>query len=305
MEGLIRHGAEQFTVFGTVVKDDGAESGIPVGMERSVRGVRARIAGRDVKAVAELAELMPLAVVNADSQGLLEEGPQVRRQFLDWGVFHVEPLFLGAWTRYQRALRQRNALLRNGAAAALAVWDAELVPPAEQIDHFREIHVRHVLDTIDLYLQPLTGLGGLGIEYVRGWTPKESLPDVLKRSVARDRRLQYTQFGPHRADLLFRIGRRDAREFLSRGQQKALAIALRLAQVSAVQRATGKRCVVLVDDLAAELDAHHRESLLRLLKDLDVQAFVTTVEATSISAPWWPARKMFHVEHGRVAEVIY
>ncbi|MFA7095774.1 MAG: DNA replication/repair protein RecF [Gammaproteobacteria bacterium] len=304
LEHLVRHGQERLQVFGTVMEGpEGPE--IPIGVERGKDGFRARIAGRDVRTAAELSERLPLMVVSPDSQALLEEGPTIRRQFLDWGVFHVEPRFWDVWVRYDRALRQRNALLRaRGRNAAIDAWDGELIRCATQIDHFRSAYIEEYCAVLPQFSDALAALGDVVVDYQRGWPAEEPYEDMLKRNRTRDRELQHTHLGPHRADLRVRVGKTLARDLLSRGQQKVLVVALRMAQVAVLRNRTGRGCTVLLDDLAAELDADHREKLLLLLRDLGVQAFVTAVERNAVTASWWDTQKMFHVEHGRLTEMV-
>ena len=87
-----------------------------------------RVAGESVRTVAELAEHLPLQVINSSSFDLLTGSPHTRRQYLDWGVFHVEHRFFAHWQRFQRCIKQRNKLLRHGKIPAqeIAVWSREL-----------------------------------------------------------------------------------------------------------------------------------------------------------------------------------
>lgn len=304
VDRLIRHGKHQLTVFGLL--DDGCSGAVGVGVERSIEGVRARIGGRDAQGVAELTERMPLVVISPDSQRLLEEGPEQRREFLNWGVFHVEPQFLPAWTRYARALKQRNAALKKrGDDFGKSIWDSELVELAEHIDRWRSEYLKHLLKTLPSILRPLANLDSFHIFYSRGWPAGENLSDALKRTFDRDATLGHTQLGPHRADLILTVDGIPAREVLSRGQEKVIAVALRLAQVAVLQETTGKQAIVMFDDLAAELDKAYRTKVLEMVASLNVQAFITTVEPQAIETAWWQPQKMFHVEHGRVTEMVY
>ncbi len=304
IENVIRHGKRQLTVFGLV--EGGSSGAVGIGVERSVQGVRARIGGREAQGVAELAERMPVVIISPDSQRLLEEGPDQRREFLNWGVFHVEPQFLPVWVRYARALKQRNAALRENAGdTGKRVWDSELIALAERIDSWRREYLAQLLKILPRFLGLVTGLEGLDISYSRGWPEEEALSDALKRTFDRDTVLGYTQLGPHRADLILRMEGVAAREVLSRGLEKVVVVALRLAQVAVLRELTGKRSIVIIDDLAAELDKAYRARLLELVANLDVQVFITAVDPGVVDASWWQPQKMFHVEHGRVTEMVY
>ena len=123
---------------------------------------------------------------------------------------------------------------------------------------------------------------------------------MLRAEVARDRTYGYTRHGPHRADLLVKVGNRLARDTLSRGQQKLLVIALRLAQVALLNASTGSQPIVLIDDLASELDCRHRELLLALLAALNVQVVLTAMEPQTLSDHRNLAINWFHVEQGNI-----
>jgi DNA replication and repair protein RecF len=105
--------------------------------------------------------------------------------------------------------------------------------------------------------------------------------------------------GPHRADVLVRLGTRAAREVLSRGQQKLVAVAMTLAQLRFLQDATGMRPTLLLDDPAAELDREHLERFIRTVTQLDGQLVITALDPAS--HPFGTPDRMFHVEQGHVS----
>lgn len=108
-ETLIRKGAEELLLTG---RFEAGESIRPVGVRYSREGFEARAGGNRIGSLAELASILPVQAIDPEVHRLVEDGPQERRRYLDWGVFHVEPRFVEQWRRYQRALKQRNAALR-------------------------------------------------------------------------------------------------------------------------------------------------------------------------------------------------
>ncbi len=192
-----------------------------------------RIDGQNARSTAQLAEILPLQVINPDSFRLLEGAPKVRRQFLDWGVFHVEPRFLPAWQRLQKALRQRNSWLRHGTldAASQAAWDRELCLASDELDGYRR----------SVYPGPETGLrtgpGRVGGD--RGADP-QLLPRLGQGQAAQPKYWPLASTVTSSWDIPrpgrnARIcacgwGRNNAAEILSRGQQKLVVCALRIAQ---------------------------------------------------------------------------
>jgi DNA replication and repair protein RecF len=301
---LIREGAEFLLVRGQL--QDAHGTLIPVGIQRDKAQLQLRMAGRPLRQLAELVSQFPFQLLNPDSHQLLEGGPRHRRRFLDWGVFHVEQAFFPAWQRYTRALRQRNAALRARVSAAeVRLWDGELAAAAELLDRQRREYLAVLLPVLDDQVRSLVDMSGLSWEYRPGWSRKLAYAEALAEGLEADRRQGFTRQGPHRADLLPLLEGAPAQERISRGQQKQIVAALMLAQAQVYQRLKGQPCLFLIDDLASELDAGHRERVIRSLQAMHAQVFITAIEFGAIDTAGWADRRLFHVEHGRVEEVIY
>jgi DNA replication and repair protein RecF len=134
-EKLLPPGADFLRVVGRVETPRGS---LVAGIEYSEQGTRANLAGQGVSGIAEIAEILPVQVIDPGVHRLIEEGSARRRRLLDWGVFHVKHEFLGVWRRYQRALHQRNAALRaNGDDQMIAAWERELSAAGHRVDELR------------------------------------------------------------------------------------------------------------------------------------------------------------------------
>jgi DNA replication and repair protein RecF len=224
---------------------------------------------------------------------------------MDWGVFHVEQSFHGLWREYNRILKQRNAALRAGARQPdIQVWDKGLVDTALKITALRENYLANLLPVLENYSEQLIGFIPQ-FSYSRGWQKDEDLADKLKDSLETDRAQGYTRAGPHRADLHIKHESLPAQASFSRGQQKLLVSAMRLAQITHLKQQSGQQTVLLVDDLAAELDEEKRARMLALLKETGAQLFVTVTEPDLVDVSGWDEIKLFHVEHGAIKEVVY
>ncbi len=304
-ERLIREGTEHCRVVGTLAAEGNVAQTV-VGIERWGAEMRARLGGEPVQSLSVLAARLPMLVVNPDSHHLLDAGPQYRRRFLDWGVFHVEPRYLAAWQRYRQVLRQRNAALRaRQAAKAITAWDRELVETAERVHMLRQSYLDTFGSVAQATVQRLLAAAEVGFQYQPGWPQKVTLTEALEAGLERDRGQGYTRYGPHRADLAIKWDDQPAAERVSRGQQKQLAIALLLAQGRHFTGATGRSCCYLVDDLAAELDRGHRDRVMGELSEIGGQVMVTAIDASALSTDNWSEHRMFHVEHGDIREVVY
>ena len=292
---LIRHGSEEFVVFG---KSDTGVRDIALGVRNSRAGLEVRTDGEKRSSAASLAESLPLQVIDPDVHKLIAGGPEDRRRYIDWIAFHVEHGYLERWRRFRRALKQRNAALRAGASReSLAGWNRELSELGVDIDDVR----RRMLDITRPALEEV-GENLLGsqvdFDYQRGWVADRTLAETLEASVERDLQLGSTQAGPHRGDLKLRYDDRQARKLVSRGQQKLLACALILAATEVVQTHLERPLLLLLDDPAAELDADSLVRLMNSVANLGCQVIATTLEPER--ALFHEPPTVFHVEHGVV-----
>lgn len=252
---------------------------------------------------ADLAQRLPVQILEPGTHRLLEEGPGYRRRYLDWGVFHVEPRFYPTWRRYQRGLTQRNRALKAKAEPSeIASWDAELAECGETLNRQRLQHLDPLRRRLDPLVQRLLGQPGGTLELHCGWSPEHSLREALAQSLDRDRRYGQTQAGPHRAELRLKLGGQGVKHRVSRGQQKLLVAALLLAQSALIHEATGRAPVLLVDDFPAELGAPFQARLLEALRESGSQVFLSAIErGNMLLNPEQDA--LFHVEQGRVEPV--
>lgn len=292
-ERLIRHGQDRLVVFGRTY----GVGGQPVGVQVSRSGgTTARIGGATATSLTELTQVFPVQVIDPGVHKLVEEGGYRRRRWMDWAVFHVEHAFGDWWVRYTRALKQRNAALRSQPAQA-GVWDAELTRLGELI---AEARGRFVEALLPYWQESVMALSGLEPElhYFKGWAQEATLAEALAASRHRDEAKRLTHPGPHRADVLIRMNGRLAREVLSRGQQKLVAVAMTLAQLNLLQEATQTTPTLLLDDPAAELDGEHLGRFIEQVKRLRSQLVLTSLHPEShlFGTP----DHVFHVEQGRV-----
>lgn len=276
---------------------------IPLGIERNRQGQRIlRKDGENVPSILALAQELPLQFISADSHILFTEGPKLRRQFFDWGLFHVEPRFYPLWQQLQKVLKQRNSALKAKLSAhEIKSWDAEFIRISVLIDELRQEHLKYLQSASILLFKHLLPELALEIEYYRGWPAEQELSSSLDRNFYRDLQLGYTQLGPQRADLLFSIHSTPIQDYLSQGQLKLAAYALHLAQGKMLQEWAYKSPIYLIDDIPSELDAEKRHLVIQMLSQLKAQAFITGIDQADLSEIMeFPASKLFHVEQGSI-----
>jgi DNA replication and repair protein RecF len=297
-ERLIRYGQDHLRVIGHVER--GEPQLATLGFEvRRGGATTARVSGRNAESLTELSQTFPVQVIEPGVHRLVEEGGYRRRRWLDWAVFHVEPQFMETWLRYTRAIKQRNAALKIKVEDAW-IWDTELARLGEAIAQSRA----HLLERLQPYWREAVGaLCGLEVElhHLRGWSQEHALAESLRLSRTRDATRHLTHSGPHRADVAVRLHGRAAREVLSRGQQKLVAVAMTLAQLRLLRESNQLTTTLLLDDPAAELDGERLERFIAQVKDLRSQLVVTSLvpESRLFGTP----DRIFHVEQGRVLPV--
>lgn len=280
INNLINHQKQEVVVFAELQSQIAPQPLHRIGMQRSAQKMTLRLDGENVRAQSEIAQQLPVQLLTPESHRLLEEGPKARRQFIDWGCFYQFPQFIALWRQHKRLLKQRNhALKRRLPAMQIQLWDTQLVETSLQIDQLRRQYLENLTPFIEQYCQALMPEleHQLSCHYRAGW-PKSaaSLQQLMHDSLQIDMQKGHTQYGAHRADVRFKFGTFEALQTLSRGQQKLFVCALMLAQAQLHQQVTKEPSIMLIDDLPAELDQFHREKLMQLLNDLQIQHLVTS-----------------------------
>ncbi len=282
---------------GTVFAD-GLDHSLGIEIERGA-ATRARIDQQTPPALAEMARIFPVEILDPELHRLIEEGPSVRRRWLDWLVFHVEPGFADTWSRYQRVLRQRNAALMTG-VSDLGAWDSQLVSEGERLAGFRARAFERLAAGWESLCEALVGVPvALGLQ--GGWERGTPLAEALQRAETRDRERGSTTVGPHRADVTLRVGGKHAREVLSRGQQKLAGAGLVLLQLEYLKATQETVPTLLLDDPSAELDRGRLDVLITRVKALEAQMIITAL--TRDFALFGAPEAVFHVERGGVKKV--
>lgn len=269
---LIRHGQPALTVF---ARTDTEES---VSIQKSLTNpTHVKLNQQPCQRSSELAHFLPCQAFYQDIFHIIDEGPSIRRSLLDWGLFHVKQSYHDIWKDYRRVVKQRNALLRKKAASSQFIpWNKMLVELATELDEMRAEYFSNWSARFQTLLSQLTDTP-CNIHYYKGWDKKasgKSLDIILTEQFDSDLHAQYTHSGAHQADIHFDSAALKAKQSLSRGQQKIILIALKLAQAQLLI----KPCVYLFDDIAAELDANHLKRFIDCLTQIKGQFFLTAID---------------------------
>jgi DNA replication and repair protein RecF len=297
LPSVIRYGEAALSCFGQA--EDWRESKVSLGVEKTQQGKgRLKVDGVTCETLADFARVLPLQVITPETFKLLLAGPEARRRFMDWGVFHVEPSFGGLCQRYQRLLKQRNAALKQREGET-RLWDAEFARVGMALHLKRQRYVEGLKPFLEGLLDAFLPTVEVAVAYYPGWVLERGLEEALLTHARQDRRLGFTGVGPHRAEISFEVSGFPASLVLSRGQQKLLILALLIAQVAHLEVSTSKRAVYLMDDFVSELDEESRFRVIAQLAKASNQVFLTGVYPAGWEAIGAVgAGKRFHVEHG-------
>ena len=277
-EALVRNGCPR-----AVVRAEAERHGRSLLLEAEIN-----LTGRDrvlvnrqpLRRTRDLLGALRVSVFSPDDLALVKGGPGERRRLLDDTLVALHPRHDGLRNDVERILRQRNAVLKHSGGGAggdilttLDVWDAKLAEVGEALARAREELVDALEPAVGKsYDQVARTAGAVTLAYRRSWSG--SLAEALAAARRDDMRRGLTTVGPHRDDLALSIAGSPARTHASQGEQRSLALALRLAAHSQVTEVTGSPPVLLLDDVFSELDADHRAALVAHLPT--GQAILTT-----------------------------
>ncbi|MCW5588286.1 MAG: DNA replication/repair protein RecF [Legionellales bacterium] len=297
---LVNFNASQLTLFAEVnINQMNYRLGYQYALAEKASVIK--INGVNQRSNIETAKLLPLLLINQDSYQLLNDGPKFRRQFLDWGVFHVEPNFIHHWQSYQKALNQRNSGLKQQLPySQLQGWDEAMAFHANAIHQYREAYFAKFLTYFQTFQSLWLSTINLSLSYRQGWPKDQNFNECLQLNYKTDCECGYTRLGPHRADIAILVDDVPAYQILSRGQQKVLINVLRLTQGKLLQSEKSLSAIYLLDDLIAELDSHHQAFLLEVIYELGGQAFITSVNLPQITALARENYTTFHVKQGAI-----
>jgi len=317
---LVKFGSEMLAVAATVAthpeneRQDSVTTHI--GVDLSVSGrPRVHVNSRPTSR-GSVAKIAPTQVMDIESMGIITGGPEARRKFLDWLVFHVEPEYLTLWRRYSNALKQRNAMLKSGLSLSNDPWVRTLTASGEEVSEYRAQVLSQMLAVLETDSSCLDLLGftndKIHLELCSGWDGGLSLEDALHQRERVDAMRGITTVGPHRADVKIFIGGRLAGDVCSRGQLKRLMCALFISRFHVYFRASETRSIFLIDDVLAELDRESFHTLLQGVLEYGGQVLVTCLSVADFIPAWKSfcagrseyKRQVswFHVEPGGVVE---
>jgi DNA replication and repair protein RecF len=308
---LVRFGQARAEVAGAFAGPGGVRRvSVSVGPE----GRTAMLDGKPQERLDTYFEGLAAVCFAPDDLLLVKAGPEGRRRVLDRAAFNRWPAVLGEAREYVRALRSRNAALRSGSADVEESFRGPLVRAGARLQIRRRDLVAELAPRLAQAFGEISGAdaspaevayrAAAGVEVAGAERDVQaSLAAALDRRASRDRERGYTSAGPHMDDLALSLGGRAARAYASQGQQRALVLALKVAEIENLRAALGRPPLLLLDDVSSELDPEKNRYLLEYLARLPGQAFLTATDRRLLEPAAGPDAAFYEVASGAVARL--
>lgn len=239
--------------------------------------------GRSVKRL-KLHEILPVVLFEPEHLRLLRGSPKRRREFLDELLSRLVPGYQVALRGYERALLQRNTLLKQQYVddAELFVWNVRLSEYGSKLREARARFVEENKEALESLYKDIAGDNNkkLDIMYSNPTSHASALLRELEKNQTLDRDRGYTSEGPHRDDLYFFMDSKHAHEVASRGETRTILLALKILEVELLEKLHNQKPLILLDDVFSELDGARRQALTKRLKGY--QTVITTTDADAV-----------------------
>lgn len=278
-EALTRIDQSRYSIFAQIQYGNGQSA--KLGVEKVEDRTSLHMNGKPTGKLGDFLKNTMVSCFEPGSHELLSGSAEERRSFLDWLVFHVEHNYLSLWRAYKKTLKQRNALLKSQRfhADQLTIWNEELAHFGEHLEAIRKKYLDKLVEQYRRIVDDfLPELGFIDFEYFPGWKIGQDFLETLIAREKIDRARGTTTVGPHRCEWYPRYQKAPHPNQLSRGQQKLTALILMLAQAE-LYAAEHQECpIILLDDLASELDELHLNKVVKWLLNKPNQLIFSGVE---------------------------
>ena len=300
VNSLINNGRDLMSM-NIIVETEGGGSRNVLGKKRRDGSMLLSLDGLGCKSFEVVGRLLPVQLIVPNESDLVYLGPEIRRSFLDWGLFHVEQSYLGLARAYRRTLKQRNAWLKRGVGGA-DPWVGSLAALGAEINAIREAYVEQLAPVLSDLIKAFSSVDVASLDYWGGGYNADAgeAAVLMSEAEAKDAKVGSTSLGPHRADMKIYVSGKPAKLYCSRGQAKLVALCLAFSQADYLQARRQIKSILLIDDIGAELDHHNLLQLLELIKSMSMQAFITASNASYLpsNSDGFVEQSVFHVEQG-------
>ncbi|MDO3695014.1 DNA replication/repair protein RecF [Wenyingzhuangia sp. chi5] len=277
----IKHGEEFFIIEGDYLLEDERIEKIVCSLKKGTKKVVKRN-GKSYDKFSDHIGNFPLVIISPSDRDLIIEGSETRRKFMDGVISQQDNIYLQSLVSYNKILAQRNALLKYFAANRtfdalnLSVYNEQLLELSDYIYEKRIWFLKEFAPIFNECYQEISNSKEEVSLLYKTQLDEAPLLELFEQNLGKDRVLQYTSVGIHKDDLQFELNGYPIKKFGSQGQQKSYLIALKLAQFEFMKQVTGKKPILLFDDVFDKLDEDRVTQVINLVnKDHFGQIFIT------------------------------
>ena len=259
-----------------------------------------------IKRSSELFGIVNVVFFSPEDLEIVKGGPAVRRRFIDLELCQLDKVYLNQLVSYNKVLQNRNKLLKeldyfHPDFSLLDVYDEQLAGYGEEVVRRRKEFIDQLNEMIfEIHRELTGGKEKLKLVYDVSGGEESSLYDRLLAGRMRDLKIKTTGVGPHRDDLAFFHEKLDLRKFGSQGQQRTVALSLKLSEISLIKKITGDTPVLLLDDVLSELDSSRQKQLLKSIDE--IQTFITCTGYEELIQSHFKNHRVYQIEKGKVKE---
>ena len=291
------------------VERDGVTREIGLLLEK--QGKKVKVDGKSVARLTDFFGSLNVVLFSPEEMAMAKGQPDGRRRYLDRAIFSGDVDYLRLHHDYGRILKNRNALLKSGGADGLEVWSDQLAEAGARLIVKRVAYLEELAPLLRRFYSEIAGDGEeAALRYLphltdrgqdrEGW--RSELREALVRSRAEELRRGTTLVGPHRDDLEFLLNGMPLRRHASQGEQRSFVLALKMAEISHLERTFGNPPILLLDDISSELDRERNANLMEFLAARQMQVFITTTALQNVALHGAERHRAFRIEAGQVHE---
>jgi DNA replication and repair protein RecF len=284
----IRYGSDFFVIQGEYNKDDKTEN-INCGVKSGHKKIFKRN-GKEYEKLSDHIGLLPLVIISPADSSLILDGSDERRKYMDSVLSQFDHQYLDDLMRYNRALAQRNLLLKDFAQKnwfdpeMLDLWNSQMIVTGNRIFEKRKVFIQEILGVFQHYYDFISE-GKEKVELIYdSQLYNGEFQDLLNNSINKDRKVQFTSVGIHKDDLELKLTGYPIKRVGSQGQQKTYLVALKLAQFDYIKQQTKEFPILLLDDIFDKFDASRVSKIINLVASTNFgQIFITDTSPERMS----------------------
>lgn len=303
---LIKHGTDGFSINALYQQESGSVQKIGVTYQNGVKRIEKN--EKRIQDRKELINTIPCVLFCHDDMRFATGEPECRRFFLDQSLTMFDPLYIDDMRNYKKVLKNRNLLLKDKSYEMLDIYDVQLAKSGIELQKKRKNAVFQFNEIFGKLYENISGISGVSIVYLPSW---KEIPDtvgtrfptaddiaaVLAQKHEQDKVMETTMSGPHRDRIIFMYEGRQFIPVASTGQQRLVALLLRVAQAVYYSRITATKPVFLMDDVMLELDPDKRQKMTAMLPEYD-QLFCTFLPGEPYERYKHSTTRIYHIEKG-------